>query len=239
MGIDLVELVMDFEDEFNLTIPDEDYEHLRTVGDMYEYVISKKGDAIEHPSLPRVCLTMVVFSRLRPALQVLADVPRRSIRTKTSLGSLTAHAERRDVWESVKELTSLQLPKLQRPTWMVYALAASCVGAVISAVYCLAMILPIAVAWAFSLIIVAPLLARLLVVRSQRFATSIPANCATVGGLARQVERLNHGALQERYRGDVSVDVWEKLCGIVSEQLGVPLDEVTYGARFVEDLNAD
>ena len=239
MGMDLVELVMDFEDEFNLSIPDEDYEHLRTVGDMYEYVIRKKGDAIEEPSRPRVCLTMVTFSRLRPALQAVTDVPRRSIRTMTSMKQLTPHLRRRSDWENIKEMSGLQLPDLQRPTWLKHTLTASVFGAVTLVVYCLSGIMPLAFALAFGLIILAPLLAKALVNASQPFATLIPANCATVGGLSRCVEKLNHGVLQERYHGWNSGDVWRTLRGLVSEQLGVPLEEVTYGARFVEDLNAD
>ena len=32
-SLDVVELVMEFEDEFKITIPDEDYEKIKTVGD--------------------------------------------------------------------------------------------------------------------------------------------------------------------------------------------------------------
>ena len=36
-----VELVMSFEDEFEITIPDEDAEKIRTVGNAIEYISSK------------------------------------------------------------------------------------------------------------------------------------------------------------------------------------------------------
>ena len=36
--LDVVELVMRFEDTFGVTIPDEDYEKIRTVGDAIEYI---------------------------------------------------------------------------------------------------------------------------------------------------------------------------------------------------------
>jgi acyl carrier protein len=35
---------MEFEKEFDLTIPDEDAEQIGTVGDAVDYVSSKKGD---------------------------------------------------------------------------------------------------------------------------------------------------------------------------------------------------
>ena len=40
-SLDIVELVMEFEKEFNIDIPDEDAEKLRTVGDAIEYLNSK------------------------------------------------------------------------------------------------------------------------------------------------------------------------------------------------------
>ncbi|MCA8987773.1 MAG: acyl carrier protein [Planctomycetaceae bacterium] len=40
-SLDLVELVMEFEENFDITIPDEDYEKIRTVGDAVSYIQEK------------------------------------------------------------------------------------------------------------------------------------------------------------------------------------------------------
>ncbi|HSJ64298.1 MAG TPA: acyl carrier protein [Gemmatimonadaceae bacterium] len=40
-SLDTVELVMEFEKEFNIDIPDEDAEKLRTVGDALDYLHEK------------------------------------------------------------------------------------------------------------------------------------------------------------------------------------------------------
>jgi acyl carrier protein len=42
-SLDIVELVMEFEKEFNIDIPDEEAEKLRTVGDALSYLNSKVG----------------------------------------------------------------------------------------------------------------------------------------------------------------------------------------------------
>ena len=42
-SLDIVELVMEFEKEFNIDIPDEDAEKLRTVGDAIGYLNGKVG----------------------------------------------------------------------------------------------------------------------------------------------------------------------------------------------------
>ena len=41
-SLDTVELIMEFEKEFDLTIPDEDAEKIATVGDAVDYVESKQ-----------------------------------------------------------------------------------------------------------------------------------------------------------------------------------------------------
>ncbi|CAA9310957.1 MAG: Acyl carrier protein [uncultured Gemmatimonadaceae bacterium] len=42
-SLDIVELVMEFEKEFNIDIPDEEAEKLRTVGDAVGYLNAKVG----------------------------------------------------------------------------------------------------------------------------------------------------------------------------------------------------
>ena len=44
-SLDIVELVMEFEKEFNIDIPDEDAEKLRTVGDAMQYLNQKVASA--------------------------------------------------------------------------------------------------------------------------------------------------------------------------------------------------
>lgn len=41
-SLDTVELIMEFEKEFDMTIPDEDAENIATVGDAIDYVDEKK-----------------------------------------------------------------------------------------------------------------------------------------------------------------------------------------------------
>jgi acyl carrier protein len=40
-SLDVVELVMEFEDEFEINIPDDDYDKIRTVGDAVDYIDEK------------------------------------------------------------------------------------------------------------------------------------------------------------------------------------------------------
>ena len=42
-SLDIVELVMELEEEFDMSIPDEDAEKIRTVGEAVEYIRKNKG----------------------------------------------------------------------------------------------------------------------------------------------------------------------------------------------------
>ena len=43
-SLDIVELVMELEEEFDMSIPDEDAEKIRTVGDAIDYIQGNKGE---------------------------------------------------------------------------------------------------------------------------------------------------------------------------------------------------
>jgi acyl carrier protein len=43
-SLDLSELIMEFEEEFDIEIPDEDTENLQTVGDAVKYLESRLGE---------------------------------------------------------------------------------------------------------------------------------------------------------------------------------------------------
>lgn len=43
-SLDIVELVMELEEEFDMSIPDEDAEKIRTVGDAITYIQGNKGE---------------------------------------------------------------------------------------------------------------------------------------------------------------------------------------------------
>ena len=42
-SLDIVEIMMSIEEEFDITIPDEDVESMKTVGDAVDYVIGQGG----------------------------------------------------------------------------------------------------------------------------------------------------------------------------------------------------
>ena len=46
-SLDIVELIMAFEEEFNIEIPDEKAEKIKTVEDVVKYIEDAKGDEVK------------------------------------------------------------------------------------------------------------------------------------------------------------------------------------------------
>ena len=180
MGLDTVELVMEIEDEFGLSIPDADAEMIQTVGQMHAYVCGKL-----RPTKEPVCPSARAFYRLRRALRRAQPVPRRCVRP-SSLVSRLIPAECRHRWAGVAEEVGL------------------------------------ARAYSFG----------------GKADVRFPAVFTTVRDLVRQMtfpppwDRLVR-------RGEFEDRVWERVCAIVSEQLGVRIEELRPETHFINDLNAD
>ncbi len=105
MGLEIIELVMNIEEEFGISIPDDRAEELRTVGETHQYVwseISRRAGT--------ACLGAHCFYLLRSALCSLYRVRRENVRRDTPLLKLVsrwrlngerleAHTGLRTPWE--------------------------------------------------------------------------------------------------------------------------------------------
>ena len=109
MGLDTVELVMAIEDEFSIQILDTDAEAMMTVGQVYEYILAKRG--IKRQSL---CLSAVTFYRLRRVLLKLSNRERHTIRPGTRLEAFAIGHKRREWWAELASKLNLALPALRR-----------------------------------------------------------------------------------------------------------------------------
>ena len=48
-SLDMVEMIMNFEEEFGIEVPDEDAEKIKTVGDLFNYIDERFKDKDEAP----------------------------------------------------------------------------------------------------------------------------------------------------------------------------------------------
>lgn len=104
MGLDTVELVMEIEDEFGLSIPDEAAEKMVTVGITSSYIVEmlkKKGCA------SGACGSAHAFYLLREQFQILFGIERRLVRLDVPIGAFVP--DRGDhMWPKIADFIGLK-----------------------------------------------------------------------------------------------------------------------------------
>lgn len=239
MGLDIVELFMEVEDVFDIQIPDDRYDEMRTVGGLYDFVIEAKGEAVNPRSR---CLSMVTFLMIRRAFVSDINATRQSIRPRTSVDETLPEYDRRARWARIQETLGLQLPKLCRPAWLVT------LSTTLTILVGLAMSTLAAKQWGS---VAAPLIGMLSLVVigmiasfvTQPFALHPDASFTTFRGLSSVVLAHNHAVLcnnllSHKLNAWNPTDVWNALRAIIIEQLGVKPELVRKEALFYEDLGA-
>ena len=245
MGLDSVELVLRIEDEFGVSISDDEASVFRTVGDVYRLLLAKLDAS---PS----CLSSRAFYNTRRAIVESLKLPRRSIRPSTSLDELIPEDTRIEKWGKIRLATPLRFPNLSHPKrWKVrfreISLAVVAVPAIAALLYFLSNGTMTGVMGFFGLSAVFALwlalsfaLSGLLIRLTPRLAFDIPYR--TVGDLAMGVLAMNYSA----FEGPVSAgarpgreEIWTKLVDIFCDQLQIAPEEVVPDARIQDDLDAD
>lgn len=244
MGLDPVELVMRTEDEFGISIADDEAAAARTVGDLYQLVLSKLD-------LTPSCLSSKAFYRTRQALVISLDVPRRLIRPSSDLEQLFPEPTRKNLWQNTVGSIELKFPELQYPSrwrerfWKVGAALSAIIVVTFSVVIqhrfggvlsVFAIWIPAIAVWMIVFAAIDTLF--------QRYATTLKTElpCRTAGDLSRLILTANYehfSPVAAQNSAFSKEDVWKKLVDIICDQLQVRPEEVVPNASFVEDLGID
>ena len=227
MGLDGIELVMEVEDEFGITIPDSDMEQMRTVGDLVAICFDRiKATTTERcPSLP-------CFYSLRRLMREVLKDPELKIRPRDKIEDFLQVSDRRSLWRRLPELLETTPRELRRPPWLRKTLVLTVLA------------FPLVLIFAFPWLMATEVL---ILVLFATFGFGIALNLLTIG--FRTVTPQGYdtfGDITKRMVGlkiatnpPDNVDyenVFLIVKQIVAEQLGVEFEEVVPEARFVEDL---
>lgn len=240
MGLDVVELVMEVEEKFGIKIEDEEYAFVPRVQDLHDLIIRKRRrpSGTAHGNERREsppCFSLVAFVRLRRALMERFDVPRNLVRPATNLDEVFPADERRTRWTDLSRELQLELPALSRPSWLRWLLGVgwSPIVALLLSFASLGVIsgagVLVGLIATVTLILVSWHLTGPLAVSLE------PAQC-TVGGLTKEILALNYRFFADRYPVERDGNVMTKLIGIISETLGIPVDEIKPEMSFIDDL---
>lgn len=227
MGLDSVEMVMETEEEFGISLADEEVEVVVTVGDLVALVLSKVR------SVSGGCITRTTFFRLRQSLERSATGITR-LRPSSRLVDVLPPSIRRATWSQLRQeyarLPGLQ-PKDSSRRWIHF------VGWVVAAV-------PIFATWwcatgwgaaLFGLFVSSSLAVAAFAMVVQALSTEFPASMATLGDLTRSLAPV----VWEEGRPPPRDEVLARVQRLTCRQLGVPASKVNWDTRFIDDLGMD
>lgn len=245
MGLDVVDMVMAVEEEFDLPIPGDDWWMFRTVGDLADYIVRNR---------PRggICPNLVAFVRVRRGLIKVCGAQRSAIHPKSGLADLFPPPLRRQLWSALNRELSCLLPDLIHTTELRRTFGSALAGVFVCMVAAPFVLLlfenasPRLLGFACLTAVFSPLIMWLVVATCSHYSEPLRREFAwpnaTVGDLTRYLARqprLEVPQSDEHSSDDNAVhDVFLRLRQIVSERLCVPIDEVHLGSRFIEDLGA-
>ncbi len=232
MGLDTLELILEIEAAFGIRIADEDAQSIRTVGELYGYVLEQLPDG------PGGCLSGAAFYRLRRGMCEALELPRGAVRPGTELEAALPRADRRRLWPRLSEALGLRLPNLTLPHWGVallcfgppLAVGLAALNLSLSRPGRLAEVWPQLVSWGACLAAVG-------FGWSRRFAVHFPTGVETAGELARALLSRNHAQFVADATRWHHRDVWDVLVGLVSQTLVVDPERVVPEADLIRDLD--
>jgi acyl carrier protein len=242
LGLESVELTIAIEDEFGIAIPDAAAERMTTVGILVDYV-----HALFSKEERGKCRTARVFYELRAALLELLHLPRSECRPHQVVETIIPKSSRRRVWKQLNT-KGIEMPRLDFPA----SLRRLGIGATVAALASLFAavlgylspqdtegVIGFAAAVLLFSLLGALLFIPLTLNAFEPFRRELPAGVATLGDLTREICQRRGLAVPSKgqlvttqSRDSVALRIRE----IISEQLGIPIDQVTEDKRFVEDF---
>ncbi len=229
MGLDILELILNVEDEFDVEIRERDYEACNTVGSLYALVVARRG--LTAPGFGRQCPSQQRFLELRRELAERFGVSREQIRPSTPFRDLLGQPLREERWLASGEALGLRLPKYVLPEpWSIAAYLSTLIAFPI---------LLAAFAWSGQSVLLA--IPGVIVVGFAwaGLMTILPKSAPSNYTLRSMTYESMEDGSNVADKGDGERErIWNRLIEVVSEQLSVPVDELKHHSRFVEDLGA-
>jgi acyl carrier protein len=268
VGLEVVEIVINVEETFGISLPDARVSELRTVGQLHECIVEILGQDLDETSL-----RPMVLDRLRSALSAAGQwndaasdrVPllRRSSGVggpppdtaceqtvtrdgDTQLSSLFPFVGRCEAWMRFEKALGLPLPPLERPRQVrgLLVVLAVFLGWIAGLAAIVVLLPPNPPGWLGApLGVLFSLIAIYLSWRlgswlTRPLARFWPRGLQTIGNLADFVIQQHYGKVVRKEQGFSRDEVWCILQDIVAGVLHVDRERVTRDARFAEDLGA-
>ena len=126
MGLDGVEILMEVEEHFGITITDAEASEVCTVGDLLALIESRFAERADEK-----CKSLPAFLHVRRFTREFLAAPELRLRPSTQIASVIPLARRREYWKQFPLLYGTAAPELCRPLPIRYLLiGATCIALV-------------------------------------------------------------------------------------------------------------
>lgn len=235
MGLDTVELVMDIEKAFNISIPDPQAETMVTVGDFHRVVCShlKKEQSDR-------CNSQALFYTLRRSAGQTFGIPKQAFNLSAPVNTLFPYQNRRQVYRDFATVNQLELPPLVLSKLRARFLDIACVT-IVTGGFALSIILVNIFSfskWIFFLPVAGVFLIMGISSLLNPLRTVIGHRHFLVKDFVQNVLVLNYGKLIKD-TGARQQEVLILVNHIIADKTGLPLEDITPEKRICDDLGLD
>jgi len=227
MGLDAVEMIMEVEEHFGITITDEEAQGLYTVGDVVSVILKRVQAAASER-----CFCLPAFLALRRATRDVLRDDRVRIRPGDRLVERLSATERQELWKRLPTLLKAGAPLLVYPTPVRLILGAS-VALVTAGAAVIWSKVGLGPASVFLLCSLVPL--AVIALSPNPCRTVPPEGWRTFGEITRHI--AGSMAATKKWNLPDSESVLAELRPIIASWLGVEESKVVPEARFIEDLH--
>lgn len=230
MGLDTVELVMDVEKTFGVSLPDKECEKVNTVGDLQNLV----WKYIQHRPKAH-CASQQIFYRLRNLFADHFETGVREVTMNKDPNDIFPRFNRRQRYQHFSETSGLQLPALQLPKQLSFIVFAFAFVFIIGAFF-LAFILnefynyP---GWLYAMPVAGIFLTIFFESLMRPYKTIIPQK--DIRAFTFKTLSLNNAALKNISRSDAN----ELVRMLIAESAGADIEKVTVEKSITRDLGLD
>ena len=229
MGMDGLEIVMDVEDHFGISIKDSEAVTVRTVGDLVAIIHGRIAAAHREP-----CPSLRAFLSLRNSVRAVTGDNSFRIRPRNLVAAKLTRQQRRDLWRRLPELLGTSPNGLRRHKLLRIALATTSICIMICAFWTAfavkLAVLPLTLAMAVMLVV-------LLHFITASFRWFPPTEWQTFGEITQKITGGSVATKMLHLKSDDEI-LWE-IRPILVDVLGVDASTIVPTARFVEDLGMD
>jgi hypothetical protein len=230
MGLEVVEFVMEIEEKFGISIPDNEVVYFCTLGQMHDYLLEKcagrkRSDNPAHAA----------FDRLRPVLNKVLGVDPEALSPNTPLLPLLGTWWRQQKWKRLQKELGLKLPSLENRAGIGVAWGSLLVGV---GSFLAVTVVSHDIFLAFASACIGVLFGVILgYVVGLLLPNRVGASCRTLGDLARWVAALNDRQFPPPVEPSTENDpIWEKLCEIIVQNRWARRETLRRDSMFAEDL---